>query len=141
MEKTIHSMLLSIAAIVLGTSAVQADPEQVHSDTAAAAAYASVVPAKAREPKPADPETKPAAKPVVQTVSVLKTGCQCGEGCKCKSGYKPGDKVEHPNGTYELKWVWIPKVAAKAYVNPRPKQVMQTPSGWDCSSGTCKRRW
>lgn len=43
--------------------------------------------------------------------------------------YRAGDRVDHPGGYYELKWVWVPTIRKSLTVEPRASA--------DCADGSC----
>lgn len=50
--------------------------------------------------------------------------------------YRPGDKVQHPNGHYELKWVWVPKPVQQSAIKPKKVQAPD-PYMSPCGPGGC----
>lgn len=50
--------------------------------------------------------------------------------------YRPGDKVEHPNGTYILEWKWHPKPVQQSAIKPKRVQAPD-PYMSPCGPGGC----
>jgi hypothetical protein len=50
--------------------------------------------------------------------------------------YRPGDKVEHPNGTYILEWKWHPKPVQQSVLKPKRVQAPD-PYMSPCGPGGC----